>query len=100
MKEILLKVADENTQILKSPAPGVWFSEYADSAIVFHLLLWVNIRNLWKVQPLISEMYFKVWYELEKAGIVIPFPQRDVWFRNDLKVEIEKELKKDGEEQE
>ncbi|MEQ9619062.1 MAG: mechanosensitive ion channel [Deltaproteobacteria bacterium] len=100
VKEILLRVADENTQILKSPAPGVWFSEYADSAIVFHLLLWVNIRNLWKVQPLISEMYFKVWYELEKAGIVIPFPQRDVWFKNNLQVEIEKEMRKDSEEQE
>ena len=100
VKEILLKVAADNTQILKNPPPGVWFTEYADSAIVFHLLLWVNIRHLWRVQPLISEMYFKVWYELEQAGIVIPFPQRDVWFRNDLKVEIEKELKKGGEEKE
>jgi len=77
----------------------VWFWEYADSAIVFYLLMWVNIRSLWKLKPLISDVYFKVWYELKEADIVIPFPQRDVWFKNELRVDIEKEMKKEeGEE--
>jgi small-conductance mechanosensitive channel len=92
VKEILIRVARENTQILKSPEPSVWFTEYADSALVFYLLYWVNIKDLWKLNPVISDIYFKAWYELEKGGIVIPFPQRDVWFKNNLKVEIEKEI--------
>lgn len=91
VKEILLKVAGENTQILPSPAPNIWFTEYADSAIVFYLLCWVNIRHIWKINPVISQIYFNAWYQFEKEGIVIPFPQQDVWFKNNLKVEIEKD---------
>ena len=91
VKEILLKVASENTQILPNPAPNLWFTEYADSAIVFYLLCWVNIRHLWKINPVISDLYFKAWYEFQEAGIVIPFPQQDVWFKNNLKVKIEKD---------
>lgn len=49
VKGMLLKVANENTQILRSPEPTVWFTEYADSALVFYLLCWVNIKNLWKM---------------------------------------------------
>ncbi len=99
VREVLLAVAAENTAILKKPAPNVWFDQYGDSALIFYLLVWVNIRVLWKVSPLVSDIYFKTWYELEKAGIVIPFPQQDVWFKNNLKVEIEKELRKDKEEE-
>ncbi|MEX0999709.1 MAG: hypothetical protein WD000_07095 [Thermodesulfobacteriota bacterium] len=99
VKEILLKVANENTQILRSPAPNLWFTEYADSAIVFYLLCWVNIRQLWKINPVISDIYFKAWYEFHQAGVVIPFPQQDVWFKNNLKVEIEKDLGENLQEQ-
>lgn len=95
VKEILLKVAGENSQVLPNPAPNVWFTEYADSAIVFYLLCWVNIRQLWKINPVISDMYFRAWYEFQKADIVIPFPQQDVWFKNNLKVEIDKEIVQD-----
>ena len=95
VKDILLKVAGENSQVLPNPAPNVWFAEYADSAIVFYLLCWVNIRQLWKINPVISDIYFKVWYEFHEAGIVIPFPQQDVWFKNNLKVEIEKDPSED-----
>ncbi|MGB3729929.1 MAG: mechanosensitive ion channel domain-containing protein [Thermodesulfobacteriota bacterium] len=92
VRDILIKVAEENTQILTTPAPNVWFVEYADSAIIFNLLCWVNIRHLWKIKPVISDIYFKAWYKFQEAGVVIPFPQQDVWFKNNLKVEIEKNV--------
>ncbi len=99
VKEILLKVANENTQILTNPAPNLWFTEYGDSAIVFYLLCWVNIRHLWKINPVVSDIYFKAWYEFHEAGIVIPFPQQDVWFKNNLKVEIEKDIGENAQNQ-
>jgi potassium efflux system protein len=92
VREILLGVAKEHSQILAYPAPGVWFSQMADSALIFELLIWVNIRMLWRINPIVSEIYFKGWYELKNAGIIIPFPQRDVWFKNDLKIELKKEV--------
>ena len=91
VKELLLGVARGHKQILNNPEPNVWFSEYGDSALVFYLLFWVDIRLLWRINPLVSETYFNAWYELEKAGVVIPFPQRDVWFKNNLKIEVDKE---------
>ena len=90
IKELLLKVSKDHPQILSNPEPNVWFKEMGDSALVFYLLCWINIRMLWRINPLISEIYFKGWYELKEAGVEIPFPQRDMWFKNKLKVEIEK----------
>ena len=90
VREILIAAAKEHEKVLKNPEPNVWFTEYADSAIVFYLLIWVNIRQLWKINPVISDLYFRVWYEFEKQDIVIPFPQQDVWFKNNLKVEIDR----------
>lgn len=90
IKEILLKVGKDNPQLLNNPAPNVWFTEMGDSAIVFNLLCWVDIRMLWRISPIVSEIYFKGWYELKEAGIEIPFPQRDLWLKNKINVVIEK----------
>lgn len=88
VREILLDVAKRNSSVLKSPAPGVWFTEMADSALIFNLLVWVNIRMLWRLRPVISDIYFDGWYRLKEAGVVIPFPQRDVWFKNKVQIDL------------
>lgn len=97
VKDILLNVAKKNMQILKKPDPIVWFKEMGDSSLNFDLLCWVNIRFLWKINALISDIYFTAWYDLKEKGITIPFPQNDVWFKNNLKVEIDNALAKKNE---
>lgn len=92
VKDILLNVASKNLQILKKPDPVVWFREMGDSSLNFDLLCWVNIRFLWKINSLISDIYFTAWYDLKEKDITIPFPQNDVWFKNNLKVEIDKAI--------
>ncbi|RLJ70847.1 mechanosensitive ion channel-like protein [Hydrogenivirga caldilitoris] len=88
VREVLLKVAQESELVLKEPPPNVWFYEMGDSALIFYLLVWVDIRKFWRMKALRSEIYFKAWEELKKEGIEVPFPQRDLWFKNPLRVEI------------
>jgi len=67
----------------------VRFEEIGDSALIFKAIFWIDIRKNLRVRNVVSNFYFKAWYKLKEAGIEIPFPQQDVWFRNNLKVEIE-----------
>ncbi len=87
VRRVLLDVARGHPGVERDPAPEVIFYEMADSALVFHLLVWVNARRMWRMLALRSEIYFEAWDRLKRAGIEVPFPQRDVWFRTPLRVE-------------
>ncbi|RUM59388.1 MAG: hypothetical protein DSY53_02820 [Persephonella sp.] len=95
VKNILLSVAknlqDEfNLRGFKLPEPKVWFVETGDSSLNFITAIWIDIRVNLNVFEIISKFYFEAWYKLKEAGIEIPFPQNDIWFRNKLKVILEK----------
>ncbi|HFS66631.1 MAG TPA: mechanosensitive ion channel [Flavobacteriia bacterium] len=74
-KEIILKVMHNNSNILKDPAPAVSVKELADSSVNLSIRPWTTPKKYWDV-------YFDTLEEcknaLDKAGIEIPFPQRDV----------------------
>jgi len=89
VKKILEEVIDELPYTVKFLPRAVRFEELGDSALIFKAIFWIDIRkDLW-VRNVVSDFYYKAWYKLKEAGIEIPFPQQDVWFRNKLKVEIE-----------
>lgn len=89
VEEILLSVASEIKEVLKDPPPTVWFYGIGENALIFQLLVWVDIRRVWRTRALRSAIYFRAWERFLEEGIEIPFPQRDVWFKNTLKVEID-----------
>jgi potassium efflux system protein len=68
-------------KILDDPEPGVLLHEFADSAIVFRLYYYNNLKEYSKLD-LQSEMLFSVWEQFKAADIEIPYPQRDVHVRN------------------
>lgn len=74
-KEALQKVVDSDPRVLKDPAPVIAVSELADSSVNLVCRPWVKPGDYWAV-------YFDTLengkMELEKNGITIPFPQRDV----------------------
>lgn len=77
--ELLEKVASEHDTVCKDPTPRVRMRGFGDSSLDFELLCWVDEPSL---RGLIShELYMKVYKALGRAGIEIPFPQRDVWMR-------------------
>ena len=86
VKETLLEVAKKAEFILSSPAPDAYFLAFGDSSLNFELLAWANIKRV--SLPLAkSTLNFMIWNAFKEKGIQIPFPQRDVWFRNEPKMD-------------
>lgn len=76
VKAVLLKVADENLDVLDDPAPEVQFREFADSSLNFELLVWSTQYE--RKQAIISGLNFAIFRAFKQRGIQIPFPQMDV----------------------
>lgn len=81
VEKILIEVAQNEPLVDKIHMPAVRFVEYADSSINFELLVWINVRTTPR-RKVRSNLYFVIFEELAKAGIEIPFPQRDVHLRS------------------
>jgi small-conductance mechanosensitive channel len=80
VEEILLKVAGADPLVERYRPPVVRFVAFADSSINFELLFWIDVRKTPR-RKVRSSLYFTIFDELKKAGIEIPFPQRDVHMR-------------------
>jgi small-conductance mechanosensitive channel len=77
VERILLEVADREPMVSKHEKPRVIFSEFADSSLNFDLIVCVDVRaNAERVVK--SNLYFSIFDAFKKAGIEIPFPQRDI----------------------
>jgi len=78
--KILHDVADAHSETLKDPRPLPLFTEFGESSLNFRLLVWIpNADDRLRIQ---SELSVAVNKELKKAGIEIPFPQRDLHFKS------------------
>ena len=79
-KEALEKAVAADSRILKDPKPVIAVSELADSSVNLVCRPWVKPSDYWDVYFSITEQGK---LELEKSGITIPFPQRDVHIYNE-----------------
>ena len=79
VSKLLDQAANAHESVLTSPAPAVYFKEFADSSLNFELQFWVmQESNVVKVK---SEVALAAMGCLAEAGIEIPFPQRDLRLR-------------------
>jgi len=76
VKEILLKVAKANPDVLDDPAPLISFEEFGDSSLNFKIRY--CITSMAKRIMIIHAINTAIYKELTAAGIEIPFPQRDL----------------------
>jgi small conductance mechanosensitive channel len=77
-KEILLRLATEDSRTLKDPEPYVFVDELGDSAVVLRLRCMVPNDDYWPARRALTEHGKRV---LEAAGLSIPYPQRDVHYK-------------------
>lgn len=76
--ELLLKAAEEQDAVLRTPKPSVIFEEFADSALNFSVYFWLELESPRDNRELVSEMRHRIAELFAEAGITIAFPQRDV----------------------
>ena len=83
IKEILLEVADNHSDILKRPKPDVLFTGYGESSLDFDLLVWTNT---YIDRPIIlkSQLYYQIFEKFKEHNVEIPYPQRDLHIRSGL----------------
>ena len=81
IERVMLGMAKEE-RILTDPPPQFLVVSYGDSAILVRLRLYARNDVYW---PLYWDMLRQLKPTLDKAGIVIPFPQREVRLINDPK---------------
>jgi small-conductance mechanosensitive channel len=83
VQRILLAVADVEPLVSDYQKPAVRFVGYGDSSIDFELLIWIDVKNVAR-RKVRSALYFAIFEEFRKAGIEIPFPQRDIHIRSTI----------------
>ncbi len=76
VRELLLRVGSEHPDILAAPPATVLFCSFGESALKFDLLVWVSQPS--RQYIIASDLHFMLSKALRKAGIEIPYPQRDV----------------------
>jgi small-conductance mechanosensitive channel len=83
VQRILLEIAEKEPLVSKHNPPAVRFVEFADSSLNFNLLVWIDV-GLTPIATVRSALNFAIFREFKKAGIEIPFPQRDVHIRSQV----------------
>ena len=79
VKNVLVSCAASNPEVVKNPAPFVFFSDFADSQLTFTLMFYS--RSVFRIEFVKSEIRFAIDKAFRENNITIPFPQRDVHVR-------------------
>jgi small-conductance mechanosensitive channel len=78
--DTLIAAALANPHVLKDPKPVALLKEFGDSSLNLELRVWLSDVNKNRLAQ--SEISREILRRFDKAGIDIPFPQRDVRLRH------------------
>ena len=79
--ESLLSACTDVPEVLAKPEPGVWFQEFGESSLNFELRVWT--RHAQRHDILRSDLNYAIAAALERDGIEVPFPQRDLHLKSE-----------------
>lgn len=88
VEELLLQAVQEEEKTIKSRAPLVLFSDFADSALTFEVYFWIQLHELMDQHIIKSNMRYRINELFAKEGIVIAFPQQDLHIAHPIRVEL------------
>ena len=78
VRRILIRATADVTGVLKEPAPEVYLKEFADSTVVYEIKVWIEKDG--EQDRIADGIRTDAWYELRRAGLTMPFPQRVVQY--------------------
>lgn len=79
-KEIIQGLIAADSRFHKDPAPFVRVGNLGDSSVDITIRAWVDTSEYWNVH---FDMIENIKKEMDKAGISIPYPQRDIHVFNE-----------------
>ena len=79
VKEVLARAAAQARGVMMDPAPEVMVNDYGEFAVQYDIRYWIADYAHW--QQIHDAVMTRIWYELKRAGLTIPFPMRDVTVR-------------------
>jgi small-conductance mechanosensitive channel/CRP-like cAMP-binding protein len=84
VRAALLAAARATPGALELPAPEAFVQEYGESAVSYRLRVWtLSLANLSRFRSAVNS---RVWYELKREGLTIPFPMRTVQWHDAARV--------------
>ena len=79
-KQIMKEMLEADERVLKEPATTIAVSELADSSVNFIVRPWAKVSDYWALKWDFTEA---VKLRFDDEGIVIPYPQMDVYLHKD-----------------
>ena len=95
VRDALVAAAAEHPATLADPAPSAYLEKFGDSTIDFELAVWSSEMSN-RPRRFKSDINYLIHKHLTAAGIEIPNPQRDIHFRDVLKIEKVGAKERDG----
>jgi small-conductance mechanosensitive channel len=78
VRRVLLRATADVDGVLKDPPPEVFLKEFGDSAVIYEIKIWIEKDA--RQDNILDAVRTDAWYELRRAGIGIPLPQRVVHY--------------------
>ena len=79
VKDIVLKLVVSNKDVFPFPAPLVRVLNFGDSSVDMNVYFWAEVDKWYDLK---SDMMQAIYEQLNKEGISIPFPQRDLHIKS------------------
>lgn len=80
---LMRQVADENPRVLATPEPATRLIAFGDNGVELELRVWIPDPEA-GLASVRSDINLAIWRAFKAAGIVIPYPQRDLHIRSGL----------------
>lgn len=88
VEKLLLEIGENAEGVLRDPPPSVCLVRFGDSSMDFELRVWTS-AYVHSPASFVSRINFMIWEKFKEHNIEIPYAQRDLHFREPLRVEMD-----------